>query len=78
MKRITSKTLMRKLQKSINDIQKIEAETFKEKIDKARTIGYLCSVCSQVIEKHENEKRIDELEETLNVLLEQEERKLTA
>lgn len=78
MRTITPKTLIRKVQKAINEIQRIEPESFKERIDKARTIGYLVSVCSQVIEKHENERRLDELEETLKELQEQRDRRLSA
>jgi hypothetical protein len=38
----------------------------------------LVSVCSQVIEKHENERRLDELEDALKELFEQQERRLSA
>jgi len=75
---ISPKTLIRKVQKEINLIQKLEPISFKEKIDRARAVGYLASVCSQIIEKHENERRLDELEATLKELLEQQERRLTA
>jgi peptidoglycan hydrolase CwlO-like protein len=78
IKTITPKTLIRKVQKEINIIQKLEPISFNEKIDRARAVGYLVSVCSQVIEKHENEKRLDELEDTLKELAETQERRLTA
>lgn len=78
MKTITPKTLIRKVQKEINIIQKLAPKTFKEKIDRARAVGYLVSVCSQVIEKHQNEKRLDELEEALKELLETHERRMLA
>lgn len=78
IKTITPKTLIRKVQKEINIIQKLEPISFKEKIDRARAVGYLVSVCSQVIEKHENEKRLDELEDTLKELQEQRDRRLSA
>ena len=58
---ITAKTLIRKVQTEINEVQRLEPRTFKEKIDKARTVGYLASVAGQLLEKHEYREKLEEL-----------------
>jgi len=58
---ITAKTLVRKVQTEINEVQRLEPRTFKEKIDKARTVGYLASVAGQLLEKHEYNEKLEEL-----------------
>ena len=58
---ITAKTLVRKVQAEINEVQRLEPRTFKEKIDKARTVGYLASVAGQLLEKHEYNEKLEEL-----------------
>jgi len=37
-------------------------------LDKARTIAYLSQVASSIIEKHEFEKRLEEIERKLEAL----------
>lgn len=58
---ITARTLIRKVQSEIVAVQKLEPRTFKEKIDKARTVGYLASVAGQLLEKHEYDEKLEEL-----------------
>lgn len=58
---ITAATLIRKVQSEIVAVQKLEPRTFKEKIDKARTVGYLASVAGQLLEKHEYNEKLEEL-----------------
>jgi len=58
---ITARTLIRKVQSEIVAVQKLEPRTFKEKIDKARTVGYLASVAGQLLEKHEYNEKLEEL-----------------
>ena len=58
---ITAKTLVRKVQTEINEVQRLEPRTFKEKIDKARTVGYLASVAGQLLEKHDYSEKLEEL-----------------
>ena len=58
---ITAATLIRKVQSEIVAVQKLEPRTFKEKIDKARTVGYLASVAGQLLEKHEYSEKLEEL-----------------
>ena len=70
MKDLTMRTLLRKIQREINTIQKLDTETHDSKemkmlIDKARTLGYLISVASQILEKHELEKRIEHIEKAI-------------
>jgi len=47
---------------------------FKLYLEKARVMGYLASVASQLIEKHDLEKRLEKLEE----LFERYEREMVA
>lgn len=58
---ITAATLIRKVQSEIVAVQKLEPRTFKEKIDKARTVGYLASVAGQLLEKHDYREKLEEL-----------------
>ena len=58
---ITARTLIRKVQSEIVAVQKLEPRTFREKIDKARTVGYLASVAGQLLEKHEYNEKLEEL-----------------
>lgn len=74
MREMTSKYLKNTMQDSIAKVKKLEPKTFSEKIQVAKTIGYLVSVASQVIEKHELEKRLNELEKTISVVTKNETR----
>jgi len=72
-KGLTVETLLRRIQSALNEIRRTDPATtdekeFKRRIDRARTIAYLASVASQLIEKHELAKRLDELEEKLTQL----------
>ena len=58
---ISARTLIRKVQSEIVAVQKLEPRTFKEKIDKARTVGYLASVAGQLLEKHDYSEKLEEL-----------------
>lgn len=69
-KPMTINALMRKLQSELNRIsqmkpEEIEPRLFKAILDKARTIAYLSQVSSSIIEKHELEKRLEEIERKL-------------
>ncbi len=69
-KAMTINALMRKLQSELNRIsqmkpEEIEPALFKANLDKARTIAYLSQVTSSIIEKHELEKRLEEIEKKL-------------
>jgi hypothetical protein len=59
---VSSKTLLRRLMAEVNKVRKIESDDPKVICTRARTIGYLMSVASQVLEKHELEQRIEKLE----------------
>jgi len=72
-KPITIDSLMSKLQSEISRISKMKPEEidpglFKLSLDKARTIAYLSQVASSIIEKHELEKRLEEIERKLEAL----------
>ena len=63
-------SLLRKIQSEINKIWKLDPDkvdpiTYKQYLDKARVMGYLCSVGGQLLEKHDLEKRLEKLEEDL-------------
>ena len=58
---ISARSLIRKVQSEIVAVQKLEPRTFKEKIDKARTVGYLASVAGQLLEKHDYSEKLEEL-----------------
>jgi len=73
MREMTAKTVKKTLQQAINAVKKLETSSFKEEVDKYRLIGYLSSVSSQVIDKHDTEKRLDEIEK---ILSEEEEKKI--
>jgi hypothetical protein len=45
--------------------KEVDPKTFKLYLEKARVMGYLASVMSQIIEKHDLEKRIERLESIL-------------
>jgi hypothetical protein len=67
---MTIESLIRKIQSEINKIWKLDPDkvdtiTYKQYLDKARVMGYLCSVGSQLLEKHDLEKRLEKLEEDL-------------
>jgi len=69
-KKMSVDTLLRRLQHEINTIRKLKPEDMDQKIfklylEKARVMGYLASVMSQIIEKHELEKRLEKLEEII-------------
>lgn len=59
---VSEKTLLRRLMAEMNKVRKIESDNPKEVFSRARVIGYLTSVASQVLEKHELEQRIERLE----------------
>ena len=70
MKDLTVKALLRKVQNEINFIRKLDPKTmdktlYKLYLEKARVLGYLASVASQLIEKHDLEKRIEAFEDAL-------------
>jgi len=67
---MTIESLLRKIQSEINKIWKLDPDkvdtiTYKQYLDKARVMGYLCSVGGQLLEKHDLEKRLERLEEEL-------------
>lgn len=67
---MTIESLIRKIQSEINKIWKLDPDkvdtiTYKQYLDKARVMGYLCSVGGQLLEKHDLEKRLERLEEEL-------------
>ena len=73
MKPMTINNLMSRLQSEINRISKMNPEEidpglFKLYLDKARTLAYLSQVASSIIEKHEYEKRLEDLERKLEAL----------
>jgi DNA-binding winged helix-turn-helix (wHTH) protein len=75
MKMITIGGLVRKIQKQIVEIQKLDPKKMDPKLfklytEKARVLSYLCATAGQLIEKHELEKRLDEVEEELDKLKE--------
>ena len=59
---VSEKTLLRRLMAEMNKVRKVESDDPKEIFARARVIGYLTSVASQVLEKHELEQRIERLE----------------
>lgn len=59
---ISSRTLIRRLMAEVSKVRKIKSDDPKMICTRARTIGYLISVASQVLEKHEYEERLDNLE----------------
>jgi hypothetical protein len=70
MRKISTETLLRRVQHELNVIRKlnpkeVDPKTFKLYLEKARVMGYLASVMSQIIEKHDLEKRIEKLESIL-------------
>lgn len=72
-RRMTIDSLLAKLQTEISRISKMKPEEidpglFKLYLDKARTIAYLSQVASSIIEKHELEKRLEEIERKLEAL----------
>ncbi len=63
-------TLIRKATVALRAIEKLDpvtadSEVFKREIEKARAIAYLVKTVSEIIEKHELEKRIEALEAIL-------------
>jgi len=67
-RKLTVDTLLRRVQHEINFIRKLDPSEMNEKLfklylEKARVMGYLASVASQLIEKHDLEKRLEKLEE---------------
>jgi len=67
---MTIESLLRKIQSEINKVWKLDRDkvdpiTYKQYLDKARVMGYLCSVGGQLLEKHDLEKRLEKLEEDL-------------
>lgn len=72
-RKMTIDNLMSRLQSEITRISKMKPEEidpglFKLYLDKARTIAYLSQVASSIIEKHELEKRLEEIERKLEAL----------
>lgn len=72
MRKLTFRGLLRRIQEQLIELRKLDVREEKEiarlKIEKARAIGYLVSTASQVMEKHEVLKRIEELERRLEEL----------
>lgn len=65
-RKMTINSLLAKLQTQITEISKLspkeaEPDIYKRTLEKARGLAYLCQVASSIIEKHELEKKIDEL-----------------
>lgn len=63
-------TLVRKATAALHRVEKLDpvstdSEVFKREIEKARAIAYLVKTVSEIIEKHELEKRIEALEAIL-------------
>lgn len=70
MRAISTETLLRRVQHELSFIRKLNPNEVDEKIfklylEKARVMGYLASVISQILEKHELEKRIERLEQVI-------------
>ncbi len=62
---VSAKTLLRRVMAELNKVRRIETDDPKEAFAKARTIGYLASVASQILTQHELEKRIERLEDLM-------------
>ena len=57
--------MKRTMQEQITELKKLDAGTFSETVQKAKTLGYLVSITSQVIQRNELEQRLDQLEKQL-------------
>jgi len=70
MKDLSSKVLLRRLQKELNDLRRLDVNEVDNKlldkqIKKSKAIAYLITVAIQLIEKVEIEKEIEELKKTV-------------
>ncbi len=59
---VSAQTLLRRVITELNRVRKIETDDPKDSFARAKTIGYLTSVASQILAQHEMEKRIERLE----------------
>lgn len=66
MREMKAKTLKNVMQQTIQRTKKLEPKNFAEEIQLSKAIGYLVSVASQVIQRHELEQRLDELEKRID------------
>lgn len=66
MREMKAKTLKNVMQQTIQRTKKLEPKNFAEEIQLSKAIGYLVSVASQVIQRHELEQRLDELERRID------------
>jgi len=62
MREMTATTLKNTMQEMINNLKKREAKNIKDEIEKVKTIAYLVTVSSQVIDQerkyyHEDQRR---------------------
>ncbi len=72
-RRMTIDSLLARLQTEITRIARLDPteadpEVYRRTIEKARALAYLSQVASSIIEKHEFEKRLEEIERKLEAL----------
>lgn len=65
-RRMTITSLLAKLQTQITEISKLNPkeanpEIYKRTLERARAVAYVSQVASSIIERHELEKKVDEL-----------------
>jgi len=70
---MTIDSLLARLQTEITRIARLDPteadpEVYRRTIEKARALAYLSQVASSIIEKHEFEKRLEEIERKLEAL----------
>ena len=72
-RKMTIDSLLARLQTEITRIAKLDPietdpEVYRRTIEKARALAYLWQVASSIIEKHELEKQLEEIERKLEAL----------
>lgn len=72
-RRMTIDSLLARLQTEITRIARLDPteadpEVYRRTIEKARALAYLSQVASSIIEKHELEKQLEEIERKLEAL----------
>jgi hypothetical protein len=70
---MTIDSLLARLQTEITRIARLDPteadpEVYRRTIEKARALAYLSQVASSIIEKHELEKQLEEIERKLEAL----------
>ena len=72
-RKMTINSLLAKLQTQITEISRLKPEEanpeiYKRTLERARALAYVSQVASSIIEKHELEKRVDELAAEIDAL----------